>query len=106
MPFVCGFAGFKNSRRHLSVRSGTYAAFGSLLIGATIWILTLPLLAEGALLTVFRDHPAPAATLLPYWQSGLGINLFIAAINGIVGAFLGVESTRTDGSAPQSTSQT
>jgi hypothetical protein len=103
VPFICGFAGFKNSRRHLSLRSGIYVALGSMLIGATIWILAEPVLVEGALLTVFRDHPVPAASLLPYF--GLGPILFWTAINGIVGAFFGVESARVDGTARQSTSQ-
>jgi hypothetical protein len=103
VPFVCALAGFKSSRRNLSMRSGIYTALGSLLIGATIWFLALPLVVEGALLTFFRDHPAPAATLLPYL--GLGPILFWAAIIGIVGAFFGVESTREDRTAPQSASQ-
>lgn len=103
VPFVCAVAGFKSSRRNLSLRSGIYAALGSMLIGATIWLLALPLVVEGALLTFFRDHPVPAATLLPYF--GLGPILFWAAINGIVGAFFGVESTKEYGTARQSASQ-
>lgn len=96
VPLLCGVAGFKSSRRTLSARSGIYAALGSALIGATIWILAEPLVAEGALMTYFKDHPVPAATLLPYWQSGLGTILFWAAINGVVGAFFGMESFRVD----------
>ncbi len=103
VPFVCALAGFKSSRRNLSVRSGIYTVLGSLLIGATIWFLALPLVVEGALLTFFRDHPVPAATLLPYL--GLGPILFWAAIIGTVGAFFGVESTRDDRTAQQSASQ-
>jgi hypothetical protein len=103
VPFICGFAAFKNSTRNRSLRSGTYVALGSMLIGAAIWILAEPLLVEGALLTVFRDHPVPAAQLLPYW--GMGPILFWTALNGMVGAFFGVESTRTDEAARESTSQ-
>jgi hypothetical protein len=103
VPFVCAVAGFKSSRRSLSVRSGIYTALGSMLIGATIWFLALPLVVEGALLTFFRDHPVPAATLLPYL--GLGPILFWVAIIGIVGAFFGIESTREDGTAPLSPTQ-
>ena len=103
VPFICGFAGFKNSRRNGSLRSGTYVALGSMLIGAAIWILAEPLVVEGALLTVFRDHPVPAAELLPYW--GMGPILFWTALNGMVGAFFGVESARVDGTARQSISQ-
>ncbi len=105
VPFICGVAGFKSSRRNLSLRFGVYAVLGSMLIGAAIWILAEPLVVEGALLTFFRDHPVPAAMLLPYWQSSLGTILFWAAINGILGAFLGVESTKEDGTARQSNSQ-
>lgn len=103
VPLICGVAGFKCSRRNMSVRLGIYAALGSTLIGAMIWILAEPLVVEGALLTFFRDHPVPPATLLPYWQPGAII--FWAAINGIVGAFFGVESTRKDGTSRQSTPQ-
>jgi hypothetical protein len=104
VPFVCAVAGFKSGVRNLSVRWGTYAALGSLLIGATIWLLALPLLYEGALLTFYRDHPAPP--LLPlYWQQPLSTILFWAALNGAVGAFFGVESTRKDETAPPSPSR-
>jgi hypothetical protein len=103
VPFICGVAGFKSSRRNLSVRVGIYSALGSMLIGATIWILAEPLVVQGALLTFFRSHPVPAATLLPYW--GVGPILFWVAINGIVGAFFGSESLRQDGTARQSHSQ-
>lgn len=103
VPFLCAVAGFKSSLRKLSVRWGIYAALGSLLIAATIWIVALPLLYEGALLTVFRDHPAPA--LLPlYWQRPLSGILFWSAMNGMFGAFVGVESTRTTGPEPRSPS--
>jgi hypothetical protein len=95
VPFICGVAGFKSARRTLSMRSGVYAALGSALIGATIWILAEPLVVEGALLTFFRDHPVPAASLLPYF--GLGPILFWIAMNGIVGAFFGMETIREDG---------
>jgi hypothetical protein len=97
LPFICGVAGFKSSRRTLTMRSGVYAALGSMLIGATIWLLAEPLVVEGALLTFFRDHPVPAASLLPYF--GLGPIVFWIAINGIVGAFFGMESLRQDGKA-------
>jgi hypothetical protein len=103
VPFICGVAGYKSSRRNLSLRFGMYAALGSMLIGATIWILAEPLLVEGAVLTFFRDHPVPPATLLPYWNLG-GI-LFWVAINAVVGAYFGIESTRVDGIARQSNSQ-
>jgi hypothetical protein len=103
VPLLCAVAGFKSSRRTLSLRFGVYAALGSMLVGATIWLLAEPLVVEGALLTFFRDNPVPAATLLPYF--GLGPILFWVAINGIVGAFFGVESRREDGTAHQSTSQ-
>jgi hypothetical protein len=95
VPFVCAVAGFKSSARHMSARWGIYAALGSLLIAATIWIVALPLLYEGAVVTVFRDRAAPA--LLPfYWQRPLSSILFWAAVNGITGAYLGMESTRKD----------
>jgi hypothetical protein len=42
------------------IRSG-YAALGSLLIGATIWLLALPLLC--ALLTAYRSQAAPGCSL-------------------------------------------
>jgi hypothetical protein len=103
VPFVCGVSGFVASRRDHSMRSGIYAALGSMLIGATMWILALPLVIDGALLTFFRDHPVPAATLLPYF--GLGPLLFWVANIGVVGAFFGMESTRKDEAARQSTSQ-
>lgn len=106
VPFVCAVAGFKSSRRNMSARSGTYAALGSMLIGATIWFLALPLLYEGALLTVYRDHLSQAPTLLPlYWQRPLSLILFWAALNGMVGAFFGTESYRKDDSVPESASQ-
>jgi hypothetical protein len=103
VPFLCGVAGFKGSRRNLSLRLGIYAALGSMVIGATIWILAEPLVVEGALLTFFRDNPVPAASLLPYWQ--LGTFLFWAAINGMVGAFFGVATLMRDQTVPQSESQ-
>jgi hypothetical protein len=97
VPLICGVAGFKSSRRNMSVRAGVYAALGSMLIAATMWILAEPLVIQGALLTFFRDHPVPAAALMPYWS--VGPILFWAAMNGIAGAFLGVESTSTNGNA-------
>lgn len=104
VPFVCAFAGFRVGRRMQSVRSGIYAALGSLMIGATIWFLALPLEFEGALLTVYRGHTAP--TLLPlYWGQPLAVTLFWATAIGAVGAFFGVESTKKDETAPQSASQ-
>jgi hypothetical protein len=103
VPFICGVSGFVTSRRNRSMRSGIYAAFGSMLIGATIWILALPLVIDGALLTFFRDHPVPAATLLPYF--GLGPILFWVANISVVGAFFGLEVTRADDAARQSTAQ-
>ncbi|HYM49210.1 MAG TPA: hypothetical protein VET65_01440, partial [Candidatus Limnocylindrales bacterium] len=60
-----------------------------------------PLLFEGAVLTIYRNHPAP--TLLPlYWQRPLASTLFWAAMNSVMGAYLGVESTRKEvtGQAP------
>jgi hypothetical protein len=101
VPLICAVAGFKNARRNLSVRAGTYAAFGTMLVAATIWLLALPLLYQGALLSVYRDHPTPALFPL-FWQRPLSITLFWTAINGTVGAFFGVESLRKDLEAPQS----
>lgn len=89
MPFVCGLAGFRISRRHLSGRSGVYAAFGAMLIAVTMVILSEPLVIQGALLTVLRDHPVPAATLVPYWQRPLSNILFMASLFGILGAVFG-----------------
>jgi hypothetical protein len=103
VPFICGASGFVTSRRNRSMRSGIYAAFGSMLIGAAIWILALPLVIDAALLTFFRDHPVPAATLLPYF--GLGPILFWIANISVVGAFFGLEVARMDDTARQSTTQ-
>jgi len=103
VPFICGVAGFKSGRRNRSLRSGTYVALGSMLIGAAIWLLVEPLLVEGALLTVFRDHPVPPASLLPFW--GMGPILFWTALNGMAGAFFGVETARMDDATRQSTPQ-
>jgi hypothetical protein len=89
MPFVCGLAGFHSGRRHRSGRSGIYAAFGAMLIGLTMVILSEPLVIQGALLTVFRDQPVPAATLVPYWQRPLSNILFMASLFGILGAVFG-----------------
>ncbi|HSS61091.1 MAG TPA: hypothetical protein VLK30_06525 [Candidatus Limnocylindrales bacterium] len=89
VPFVVAVAGFRSTRRHQSVRSGMYVALGSLLVGAVVWFLALPLVVEGLLLTVLRDHPVPAATLLPYWQHPLSGYLFWSALFGAVGAVFG-----------------
>jgi hypothetical protein len=102
VPLACAVAGFKSSRRNRSLRCGVYAALGSMLIGATIWILAEPLLVEGALLTFFRDHPVPAATLLPYW--GVGPILFLAASIGVAGAIFGLQGTNEDVTDRQTTS--
>jgi hypothetical protein len=103
-PLLCGVAGFQTSWRNQSTRSGIYAALGSLLIGAAIWFLAEPMVVEGALMTVLRDHQVPAATLLPYWQRPLSTILFTAAIFGILGAIFGhitrVEATRRSTSQP------
>ncbi|HEX7262777.1 MAG TPA: hypothetical protein VF383_01240 [Candidatus Dormibacteraeota bacterium] len=96
MPFVCGIAGFRISRRHRSGRSGVYAAFSAMLIAVTMVILSEPLVIQGALLTVFRDHPVPAATLVPYWQRPLSNILFMASLFGILGALFGQAATENE----------
>lgn len=101
VPIVCGVAGFRSSRRNPSVRWGINAALGSLLLGAMIWILAEPLLAQAALKTVLRDHPVPVATTLIYWK-GFGGVVFWAAMIGMVGALFG-QLTKENGRGPQST---
>ena len=104
VPFLCAFAGFRVGRQSLAFRSGVYAAFGSMLIAATFWFLSLPVLYEGALLTVYRGHVAPALFPL-FWQHPLSITLFWTAVISAVGAFFGVESVRKDETATQSPTQ-
>jgi hypothetical protein len=99
VPFLCGVAGFKTSRRCLSVRSGIYAALGSMLMGAAILILTEPLVVEGASLTGWLDTQVVVA-----WQSGLSIVLFTSAVIGMIGALFG-DITREDWAARQTASQ-
>lgn len=95
VPFLCGVVGFKTSRRYLSVCSGIYAALGSMLIGAAIWILTEPLVVEGASLAGLLH-----TTVFVAWQSGLSIVLFTSAVIGMVGALFG-DITREDWAARQ-----
>ncbi|HYL09061.1 MAG TPA: hypothetical protein VEU76_10950 [Candidatus Udaeobacter sp.] len=101
VPFVCAAVGFRVGRRYLSVRSGIYAALGSLLIAATIWLLALPILYEGAVLTVYRGHVAPALFPL-FWQQPLSLVFFWTALNAGIGAFFGVEILSKDKTIPQS----
>ncbi|HEV3101792.1 MAG TPA: hypothetical protein VG426_05570 [Candidatus Dormibacteraeota bacterium] len=96
MPFVCGLAGFRSSRRHRSGRSGVYAAFGAILIAVTMVVLSEPLVIQGALLTVFRDHPVPAAALVAYWQRPLSDILFMASLLGILGALFGQAAAESE----------
>lgn len=101
VPFLCGVAGFRASRRGRSLRTGVWVALGSMLIGAMIWILAEPLVAEGALLTLYRDHPVPAAALLVvYWQRPLSNYLFWAAMIGMVGAIFGHLATEAASQSP------
>ena len=60
-----------------------------MLIAVTMVILSEPLVIQGALLTVLRDHPVPAVTLVPYWQRPLSNILFMASLFGILGAVFG-----------------
>jgi hypothetical protein len=104
VPFACAVAGFRSSRRNMSVRAGIYAAMGSMLVGATIWILARPLVVVVALQTVLRDHAVPAAMLLPFWQRPMSSILFWAAMIGLAGAYFG-HITSESGSASQSPSE-
>jgi hypothetical protein len=103
VPFLCAVAGFRTSRRHFSARAGIYAAMGSMLVAATIWILARPLVVVVALQTVLRDHPVPAAMLLPFWQRPMSSILFWAAMIGLAGAYFGYLANES-GSASQSPS--
>jgi hypothetical protein len=103
VPFLCAIAGFRTSRRHFSARAGIYAAMGSMLVAATIWILARPLVVVVALQTVLRDHPVPAAMLLPFWQRPMSSILFWAAMIGLAGAYFGYLASES-GSASQSPS--